>query len=356
MNREKIESYKNLVVLILGVIALFYLCFTKLLGLALPFFISWGIAFAVRPVAGKLSKKTGIPNRWVSLILSLVAVLGVIALFFALIIYAAREAWSFLSELASSNELYNIISKIMNPIAGIFGEHEGAAEIEERISEAIRELISSFLAKFVNTVSEFVSYIPGIILFIFISIISTVYFSLGLENINSAVKNKLPKKVYDAAVKFKNKFLIAALSYLRSYFIIMIIVFFILLVGFLLLRVEYALLLAVIFALLDVLPLVGVGTFMIPWAVFQIAVGNAGLGIGLVILFVITELTRNLVEPKIVGKNLGVHPIVTLVLLYSSYSVFGFFGLFLTPLLSVVLNIALDKNNSSEVKQISVEK
>ncbi len=356
MNREKTEHYKNVVLLIIGIVVLFYFFFSKLLMLALPFFISWGVAFAVRPLARKLSEKTKIPHKWISLALSLLAVLGVLALFFGVIIYAAREAWAFLTELAASEEIYNIISKIMNPIAGIFGEHEGAAEIEERISEAIRELISSFLSKFVSSVSGFVSYIPGIVIFLFISIVSTVYFSLGLENINQGVKNFLPKSVYPAVVKFKNRFLIAALSYARSYLTIMLIVFSVLLAGFLILKSEYALLLSVVFALLDMLPLIGIGTFMVPWAIFEIAVGDVGVGVGLIVLFIVTEIVRNLLEPKIVGKNLGVHPILTLVLLYASFYLFGFAGLLLTPIFSVILNIVLDKNNSSEVGELTAEK
>jgi predicted PurR-regulated permease PerM len=129
----------------------------------------------------------------------------------------------------------------------------------------------------------------------------------------------------------------------------MFFVFVILLIGFLILGVKYAILLAVIFALLDMLPLIGIGILMIPWGFFEIIFGNTGLGIGILVLFAVAEITRNLIEPKIVGKNLGIHPILTLVLLYASYSLFGIFGLLLIPFLSVILNIALNKNNSAEV-------
>ena len=100
---------------------------------------------------------------------------------------------------------------------------------------------------------------------------------------------------------------------------------------------------------MHMLPLVGIGVLMIPWGIFEMIFGNLGLGIGIFVLFAIAELVRNLIEPKIVGKNLGIHPILTLVLLYASYSVFGIFGLLLIPFLTVILNIALDKNNFTKI-------
>ncbi len=349
MNNEKIKTYSYTVVAILATLILLYLSFTKVLSLLLPFLISWAVAFAVRPLSHKISSHTKIPYRWVSLVISLLCIIAVLSLIFGIIVYAAREAWSLLTKLAADERIYDIISKIMNPLAGIFGEGDGAAEIEAKLAEAVRGLISSLLTRFVNFATDFVSFIPGVIIFLLISIISCVYFSLDLDNINKRMRELLPQRISEWLISFKNKFLIAAISYLRSYLVIMFFVFLILLVGFLLMRVEYAILLAVIFALLDMLPLIGIGTFMIPWAVVEIILGNAGIGIGLIVLFAVTEVTRNLIEPKIVGKNLGLHPILTLVILYFSYSLFGIAGLFLTPLITVILNIVFEKKNSPEV-------
>lgn len=349
MNKEKIQYYANIVIVLLGVVLFLYFGFTKLLFLALPFLISWGVAFAVRPVSCKLSEKIKLPRKWISLILTLLIILGGLSLLVGILIYAAKEAWAFLAELAGDERIYDIISKLLNPLSGIFGEHEGALEIEARITEAIKGLISSLLSGFVNFVSSFVSYVPGVFIFLVTTVISAVYFSLELDFINQKVKSSLPEKLSRALVNFKNKFLVMGLRYLRSYLTITLVVFFVMLAGFLALRVEYAILLAVIFALLDMLPLIGIGTFMIPWAIFEIIFSNAGVGIGLIVLFILTELIRNLIEPKILGKNLGIHPILTLVLLYASYSLFGFLGLLLIPILTVILNVVLEKNNSAEV-------
>ncbi len=349
MNYEKIKNYAALSLLILSLLVFFYFAATRLITLAMPFFIAWAIAFAVRPVSHKISRKTGIGVKWVSLFMSVITVLGVMALAFGILSYAAREAWAFLSGLASDDRVFNIISGIIDSISGVFGEHGGSSEIENKISEAVYELIKTLLGKFVGFATNFVGYIPGIVIFIFISIVSTVYFSLDLEGVNGKVRAYLPEKAYTSLVFFKNKFLVALLSYLRSYLIIMAVVFCVLLVGFLILRVQYALMLALIFALLDMLPLLGVGSFMVPWAIFAMLSGDFSLGIGLLVLFAAAEIVRNLIEPKIVGKSLGIHPILTLVILYSSYSLFGFAGLLLTPVFTVILNTVINKDNSPEV-------
>ncbi len=349
MNGERLKNYVYISVAILATLALVYLCFSKVLGLVLPFLISWTVAFATRPLAHGISRRTKLPYKWVSLIVSILCIVTVLSLLFGIIVYAAREAWALLTRLAGDERIYEIIEKIMNPLAGIFGDSAGAEEIEAKLAEAIKELVSSLLSKFVNFATSFVSFIPSVVIFLLISIISCVYFSLDLDNINSKIKEYLPVRAASALINFKNKFLLAALSYLRSYLVIMLVVFAVLLVGFLILRVDYAILLAVIFALLDMLPLIGIGTFMIPWAIFKIVMGEVGVGIGLIVLFAVTEITRNLIEPKIVGKNLGIHPILTLVILYFSYSLFGLAGLLLTPVITVVLNTVIEKKNSSEV-------
>lgn len=350
MNKDKLEYYLRLVFLIIGAMLLAYIAVTKLLVLALPFLISWGIAFSVRPTAHKLSRRLKVSPRWVSLVLTLAVLVGGVALLVAILAYAAGEAWGALSGLANSDALYDVIAAVMDPLSGIFGEREGAAELEAKISEAVRGFLTSLLSELVGAVGSFVSFVPSVVVFLVVTLISSVYFALDIERVNERVRALLPERIFSAFVRFKDSFLTAALRYLRSYLTIMLVVFSLMLTGLLLLRVKYALLLALVFAVFDMLPLIGVGTFIVPWSIFEFIVGNTGVGIGLLVLFVVTELVRNLIEPKIVGKNLGVHPIVTLVLLYVSYSLFGFGGILLIPLLSVFLTAFFNKNDPSEIK------
>jgi predicted PurR-regulated permease PerM len=130
----------------------------------------------------------------------------------------------------------------------------------------------------------------------------------------------------------------------------MLLTFSIMLFGFVILGVRYSLLIAVIVALLDVLPVIGVGTVLVPWSVWCLLVGDVRLGVGLIILFATNEIIRQFAEPKIIGKHLGIHPLVTLILLYVGYSLMGLFGLFLLPVVTVIVNAALVKGEPADVE------
>ena len=128
---------------------------------------------------------------------------------------------------------------------------------------------------------------------------------------------------------------------MRSYLLILVITFFEMLVGLFLLRAPYPFVMALLIATLDLLPVLGVGSVLIPWGVWSFVVGKTPFGIGLFVLFVFHTVLRQIIEPKIVGKNLGVHPLLTLLFLYVGYSVFGIIGLLLVPVFTVLAQVVV---------------
>jgi predicted PurR-regulated permease PerM len=110
--------------------------------------------------------------------------------------------------------------------------------------------------------------------------------------------------------------------------------------------VGHPILIALLIAFFDHFPIIGVGTVIIPWAIVELILGNTARGIGLLILFVVNELIRQFAEPRIVGKSLNIHPLFTLVLIYTSISLFGFFGLILIPLFVALFSSAERKEGS----------
>lgn len=349
MNKEKIEYYSHLTITVIGVIVLLYIFFRYLLLVTLPFLISWAVAFSIRPLAIKISSGTRIPCKVISTALTALIVLGGVAVIVSAVAYAVGEAWDFLSRARESGVLYDVLDKIMNPISGMLGDREGADELEKHISEALSGMITSLLSGIVSGLTSFITSVPKALIFVLVTVISSIYFSLDLENINAFVKNNLPKGVSAWIVNFKNNFLKTMLKYLRSYAIIMLMTFIIMLFGFLVLGINYAVLFAFIVALLDALPLIGVGTVLVPWSIYQLVFGSARLGLGLIILFVAHAVIRQFVEPKIVGKNLGIHPVISLILLYAGYFLFGFMGLILIPIISVAINILFNKDDTPKV-------
>ncbi len=349
MDREKIKFYASLTVTLLGALVFGYIFIKYIFLLALPFLIAWGVAFSVRPISRKISAGTKIPPKIISVILTLLIVLGAIAVIISACVYALGEAWEFVSELIEGDSLYNILDKITNPLSELIGDREGAEELEKHIADTVMSALSSLLSNLVGWLTAFVTSVPRVFIFILVTVTASVYFSLDLDRINGFIKKKLPEKLSLKLISFKSRFLSSLLKYVRAYLVIMLVTFIIMLFGFLIIGIPYAVLFAFVVALLDALPLIGVGTVLVPWSIYQMLFGDFRVGISLAILFVVHEVLREFAEPKIIGKHLGIHPILSLILLYSGYILFGFFGLLLIPIASVAVNILINKDDAADI-------
>lgn len=349
MNREKLEIYAHLTLTVVGVALAVFIILRYLFLPALPFLIAWGVAFAVRPAAVLLSRKFHIPRRVISATLAAVTILVGISAVVGLGIWGISAAWRFLSDFATDERLFEILSRIADPIGSIFGDGEGAARLEEYLGDTLKGAISSLLSTLVDVLTSIVTRVPGVLFFVLVTLIAAVYFAVDLERVNAVVRNVLPGKVTATLTRLKESFLRVGVRYVRSYLILMSITFVIVLAGLLIMRVRNALFLSLIISLLDVLPLIGVGTVLVPWSIFQLLFGSPAIGVGLIVLLVVHEVVRQFLEPRIIGKSLGLHPIVSLLLLYVGYSLFGLFGLLITPLVGIVINLLINKDDTAEV-------
>ena len=124
---------------------------------------------------------------------------------------------------------------------------------------------------------------------------------------------------------------------LRGYIIILLITCAELFIGFTILRLEYAFVLAMLIAIMDILPVVGTGTALIPWGVYQLIIGNVWMGLGLLVLYAAITVIRQIIEPKIIGKQVGLTPIVTLMAMYLGLQLFGIIGMVCLPILLIII-------------------
>lgn len=353
MNKEKIEYYAHLTVTVLGIAVALYILFRYLFVSALPFLIAWATAFALRPLARRISDKTKISRKVVSTALAITTVSLGLGAVVAIVVLLLGEAWQLLSGFLGDERIYEIFDKILNPISSFFGEGEITSELESYLGDTIKGALSSVSAGIVDILTAIVKGIPSVLFFILITVIAAIYFSLDLDGINARVRSFLPKRIASSLVRVKNSFFSVGTKYIRSYLLLMLITFAVMCVGFLLIRVDNAILIAAAVSLLDLLPLIGVGTVLVPWSIVTLLLGGTGRGIGLIVLLVVHEIIRQLAEPKILGKNLGLHPIISLLLLYVGYVTLGFAGLLLTPLVSVAINLLIKKDDTPEVTEDS---
>ena len=349
MNYERIKKYKDLILLIIGVLLICYLFCKHLLVYLLPFFIGWFLAFAMRPPASFIARKMKIKPKIVRLFLTLLVFFAFFTLCSVAIWLLSREVWELVAGIGrGDSSLDEFISDLTSP-DGFIGKLFG--NFGDYVADALYSLLTSVLTRLASSLSTVVSLVPKSLLFILVTVIASAYFAVSLEEVNRAVKSILPESLSSLLIKLKDGFLGAFLKYMRSYLLLLVITFFEMLVGLFILKAPYPLLMAIVIAVLDLLPIIGVGFVLIPWGVWSIVIGNVPFGIGLLVLFVFQTIIREIIEPKIVGKNLGTHPILTLIFIYVGYSLFGVIGLILVPVLTVLVNIAFGKKDSSEVTE-----
>ena len=172
-----------------------------------------------------------------------------------------------------------------------------------------------------------------------VTILSAYFFIVEQDSLRQQFKRLAPQPVllYCGYVKRDIKRLIG--GYFLAQFRIMFVVAFILLAGFVILGVPYGFLLAILIAMLDFLPIFGTGTVLIPWAVFRLFTGNYAYAVGLILIYVTTQVVRQIIQPKIVGDSMGLPPLTTLFLLYLGFKVRGIAGMIMAvPIGLIVIN------------------
>lgn len=350
MRKEKIQILTMLLLIaVLGGVVIFFLA-DRLIPVLAPFIIAWCVAMAVRGPAGRLSRGAHIPERVLRVLMAVFVTLlafGIIALF---IWQLSALLWRILSDIGEGGGLLSLLESLSSPSLPFFGDIF-PEELSARLDEALGSLLEGIVRSLGEAVTSWVSLVPGAIFFLLVTVIALVYFSLDLERINKAVGSVLPKKTAKYLKELRAAVFSTAAKYLRSYLIILCITFLLMLAGFFIIGVEDAPLIALIVAFLDILPIIGVGTVLVPWSIFELALGRMASGVGLLLLFLVNTVVRQLVEPKIVGRSLDLHPALTLVLIYSGYALFGGVGLVLVPVLSVLIGALLKNKSTAQVNR-----
>ena len=345
------ENLRYLALLSVGILCagILFICFIKyLFPVLIPFLIAWLVASVTVSPARKLSERIKAPERIIRLISSLLIALIFVASAVLILWRTTTALWSFLVDISEQNRLYDLLTTLLSKdipfLGGILPE-----ELASRVSEAFDSVISSVLSTVAGWVTTLAGGVPQLFFFLLVTLISLVYFALDYDKITNFVKSALPEKAVKLLSKCRVGIIVVLKKYVLSYSLIMLITYITLLLGFLILGISHAAVAALFIAILDILPVLGVGTVLVPWSIYELAVGNSALGIGLIILFVVNSVIRQLSEPKIVGKSLDIHPLLTLIMLYVGYALFGIFGMLLLPIAAVCIISILKGDKSANV-------
>lgn len=196
------------------------------------------------------------------------------------------------------------------------------------LSEIVSAL-KNLIGPVASYATSFATSLPSALIFVVAAIVSTYFLSSDYHNIKHIVAEKVPMKWRLRFRQTKEQISVTLVSYLRALLVLLSITFVELSLGLAILGVKNAVILGAVIAIIDALPILGTGWILMPWAVISLFSRNYFLAIGLAVLYGVIVVVRNMIEPKIVGKHIGLHPLVTLFSMYIGLKLFGIIGMFM---------------------------
>ncbi|MBP0980991.1 MAG: AI-2E family transporter [Oscillospiraceae bacterium] len=207
----------------------------------------------------------------------------------------------------------------------------------EFVSSAARQLTEELSAWFLAAFSGFIRSLPLFLVGFTFMIVSSFAIAMDYERVTQFLMRQLPPAARPLMLNVKNFLISCLFKLIKAYFWITLITFSELCLGLWALRVEHFWQIAAVTALLDMLPLFGSGAVLIPGGLFAILSKNSALGAGLLILFGVIAVVRNIIEPRIVGDSLDLHPAATLAVMYFGLRAFGFTGMIAAPVAALLI-------------------
>ncbi len=344
------KGYKRLFVITfyasLGIIALWF-SFKYLTIVIFPLLIAWVLAFYLQKPVDLLYKKLRFPRK-LSAVLFIMGALAITVFIFSKIFNGIfSELSSINTEKASESvvSFFDSIEKAADKyVPKRFISEEGlSAKLREGALTALVELLTATLERIPSLITSFISFIPRLLIITVIFLFSSFYLTSDYAQINNFVLSQLNSRASRFITEAKAIFFDVISKFLKAYLILYVITFFVMLVGLLLIGVKFAFIMALVIATVDILPILGSGTVLIPWSIVCLFSKDYGMAIKLIVLYLVITFIHQMLQPKLIGATAGIHPLASLFAIFTGYAVMGIFGMFLFPVLLIILKTLNDR-------------
>ena len=330
---KRIKDFVFRAVALMLCLGLGYILIKYGLFIFLPFILAYSISAGIGPLSVYLEKKTRVNKKvWcVSLIVvSAGAVYGSLGYLTSSFASEIKNVLKWAGESLSDKE--SPIGQMSDKMMGALKNTRiGGESIDLDIGGMLSNAFSSVTQMAAKAVGSVVNAAPGFFLFLVVFILSLYYFSSDADRVKADVARFLPREIMEKLSAFLKVLLRAMKRFLKAYLALFGITFAILLLGFYLMRVEYPLLGAVLCTLVDILPVFGVGTVLVPWTVVLFLMGKTAEGIQMAVLFFVIYILRQVLEPRLMGEAAGVHPVIALFSVFLGYNLAGVSGMIFAP-------------------------
>lgn len=340
--KKYIKVFLNLLTaLVILLLVIFVL--PRIIGFFMPFVIGWIIAMIANPLVRFLDEKIKIRRKAGSAIVIISVIALIIAAFYWIGSILVREAVGFIGGLPDLWRAVEAdVSNAGNTLDDLFRYFSPQLQAQiENVLNALTSFISSIANNLgsptVTAVGNFAKNLPSIFVGMIMCLLSSYFFVAQRDEVIRVFHKYMPKSFQTKWTVMYSSLKNAVGGYFRAQFKIEIWMYFLLVIGFLVLDIQYALVIALGIAFLDFFPVFGTGTVLIPWAVIKILGGNYKMAVGLLIIWCGGQLARQLIQPKIVGDSVGVPALPTLFLIFIGYKVGSVAGMILAVPVGIIL-------------------
>lgn len=344
-NRPFWKIAVSLALSLIGTILFIYFGY-MFLGFFMPFVIGWFISYVASPIVKWLERRLKIVKKLGSAMIIILVLAGVILLVYFVGSRIWRECMTLIQNLPDLyEELETGLRQIGDNLNVVFERLPEAVQnawyqMIDNLDQSMGALMQQISEPTVTAASNFVKRIPSILIGFIVTIISAYFFIAEREMVIEWAKKVSPDPIVRRMSMVMANLKYAVGGYFKAQFKIMLVIFVILLAGFSLIGIHFSILLAIGIAFLDFLPFFGTGTALIPWAVYKFMVGDYRMVVALVIIYVVSQLVHQLIQPKLVGDSIGLNPLFTLVLIYIGYKIGSVLGMiFAVPVGMIALNL-----------------
>lgn len=315
----------------------------KLSVFYMPFLVAFIISLIIEPAIKYIMNKTKWSRRTSSIIIFIIVSILLLGTIIWGIVTLFSESSSLLQGL--NNYFDKAYIQFQNFISTFnFDKINLSNEILVVIQNStgnILEAASNWLRNALTSLLDIVTSLPSIAICIGITVVALYFICVDKIYILDQIEHHLPKLWAKKMHNHLSEIISSLGGYLKAQATLILLSFLISLTGLFILKfvgfnIKYPLLMALFIGFVDALPILGSGTVMIPWAIISGINGDISLGIAIIVLLVIMSVTKQVLQPKLVSKNIGVHPIFTLIAMYTGYKIIGVIGLLIGPIILII--------------------
>lgn len=334
--------------LVIGIVVLGLLSFYYLSKVTYPFLIGLVIAFIINPIVNFFETKAKMP-RVLSVFIALILIFAIFAGLITLLVveivsganYLAKVIPQHLNTLITFLEDY--FTSLYDQLYSMFSRLEAGQKDTiigniQNIGTKIGNTVGNFIQDIVGSIPNIISWFPNAATVLIFSLLATFFISKDWYRLRLLGGKLVPERARTSGKTVFADLKKALFGFIKAQLTLISITTVIILIGLLILRVDYAITIALLTGIVDIIPYLGTGAVFVPWIIYELISGDVGLAIGLGVLYIIVLVQRQIMEPKILSSNIGLDPLATLIALFVGFKLIGFLGLIAGPVALVIIS------------------